>query len=108
MIRALLLAPLFLAPGLALAQGDVQLDRTPAVSSPLPPSEPPGPDRAAREAPPADHQVLGAPPVPGATQPGRSEGFATGRDPIPPRPGAKPDAPTTEAGQIREGGGARR
>lgn len=111
MKRASLLAALLLAPGLALAQLQSG-PGAPAVSSQLPPSEPPAGSRPApgaeertgaetRTAPPADHRVLGGPPVPGARQPQRSEGFATGRDPIPPGIGdlVRPDAPTTGIGR---------
>jgi hypothetical protein len=132
MMRSALLAALLLAPGVVTAQDRLQLDREPAASARVPPSEPPGTGRSLREGPPPasgfgdpgrvgiqtrgerrtepppGHQVLPAPVVPGATQPRRSEGFATGRDPILARPGADPDAPTTDRGQIREGGGSRR
>jgi hypothetical protein len=76
----------------------------------------PGPDHRIGEAPvpgaqrrpPADHQVLGGPPVPGATQPEASEGFTTNRDRIPPGIGGliRPAAPTTDTGQQRGGRGA--
>lgn len=111
MIRIALLALPLILPGAALAQLQSG-PGAPAVSSQLPPSEPPGQSRPgpgtpepagrdaatggdARTAPPGDHRVLGGPPVPGATQPQGSEGFATSGDPIPPRPGAAPDASTT-------------
>jgi hypothetical protein len=57
----------------------------------LPPDDPP------RTAPPEGHRTLGAPPVPGATQPQASEGFTTNRDRIPPDVGQRirPDASTT-------------
>jgi hypothetical protein len=56
-----------------------------------------------RTAPPPGHQTLGAPPVPGARQPERSEGAGGTPSPIPDRPGARPDASTT--GQSGGGGG---
>ncbi|NKC31327.1 hypothetical protein [Falsiroseomonas selenitidurans] len=65
---------------------------------------PPGPadgvgaprNLAPRTAPPPDHQTMPAPPVPGARQPRRSDGWSDfGDSPIPPRPGAgrAPDNP---------------
>jgi hypothetical protein len=123
MKRIALLAPLLLAPGLALAQPELRSGReAPAASSQLPPSSPSGnsypgprgpvpqpePERQrsfnddesgapARTAPPADHQVLGGPPVPGARLPDRSSDGAATRDVIPPNIGDlnRPEATTT-------------
>jgi hypothetical protein len=51
--------------------------------------------------PPADHRVLGGPPVPGARQPAQSEGIVTNRDVIPPHVAdtVRPDAATTDTGR---------
>ncbi|WP_237217752.1 hypothetical protein [Falsiroseomonas oryziterrae] len=102
-----LLLVLLLLPGLALAQTRAGPDQ-PALSAQPPPTALPNeaadrtgaepnriPDDPPRTAPPGDHRVLGGPPVPGASQPPASEGFATSRDRIPERPGARPDASTT-------------
>jgi hypothetical protein len=108
LLPALLLLPV--AP--VVAQ---QLDRQPAANSqpprsglpadragpPSAPSRPPVGVGTPRTQPPSTerppgHQTLQAPAVPGATQPGRSEGITDfGRSPIPDRPGARPDASTT-------------
>jgi hypothetical protein len=57
-------------------------------------------DDPPRTSPPPDHRVLGGPPVPGATQPQHSEGFVGHGSPVPERPGARPDASTTNR-QVR-------
>jgi hypothetical protein len=115
MRRTALTALLLLAPGLAaapaLGQGLRSGPNEPALSAQPPPSltpneggdrsgaEPGDPNRRrddpGRRAPPADHRVLGGPPVPGAQQPSASQGYATGTNPIPERPGNRPDASTT-------------
>lgn len=97
------------APGASGGAGDPGTQRTdhirgvqPSTGGPIGDQPVPGADRR----PPADHQVLGAPPVPGATQPRSSEGFFTNRDVIPPNIGARirPDAPTTDTGQRARSG----
>jgi hypothetical protein len=97
-----LTALLLTAPGLA-AQELRSGPNAPATSAQIPPTDPaqqrtPGPDQPgaapgdtnartgaddARTSPPADHRVLGGPPVPGAQRAGESEGFAPRADPIP-------------------------
>jgi hypothetical protein len=116
----LLTALLLLSPALS-AQELRSGPSAPAANAQIPPSEPrgrsagdpnqpgaaPGDPAArtgaddARRAPPPGHTVLGGPPVPGARQPERSEGFATDRDPIPPHVGERirPDASTTGRGR---------
>ncbi|MGG5808344.1 hypothetical protein [Falsiroseomonas sp. CW058] len=117
---------LLLLPGVTLAQlrsgpdapsvgGQLppqQLSRDPAgIAQPTtqPPAETGTPrNQPARTEPPPGHQTLGAPAVPGARQPERSEGFADTGSPVPARPGARPDASTTgrdAAGQNGQGGG---
>jgi hypothetical protein len=110
-MRRALLALILIAPGLAAAQELRSGPNAPATSAQPPPTSLPNeggsatprrqgdPNRTGddpgRTAPPADHRVLGGPPVPGATQPQSSEGITTSRDRIPPRPGDRPDASTT-------------
>jgi hypothetical protein len=112
----LLLLVLLLFPGLAAAQAPRSGPSAPATNALVPPSSPgteqgnapsaaPGDPNArtgasdARTAPPPDHRVLGGPAVPGARQPGHSEGLGNspGPDPIPPDIGerVRPNASTT-------------
>lgn len=111
-LALLLIGTATVAPAQAQRSGP----NAPAASALIPPSAPPraSPDQPqaapahpdsrtgsddARTAPPRDHRVLGGPPVPGARQPDSSEGITTNRDVVPPRPGARPDAPSTDAGR---------
>jgi hypothetical protein len=108
LLPTLLLLPALAVAGIASAQQLRSGPNEPAVGAQIPPTslpneagdrsgaEPERPrDDPPRTAPPADHRVLGAPPVPGATQPEASEGFTTNRDRIPARPADRPDASTT-------------
>lgn len=108
-MRMTLLALALILPGAAEAQLQSG-PNAPSVGSQLPrtemPRDPAGPTDSpgqrgprtgdtARTAPPPGHQVLPAPELPGATPPRGGEGFGTTRNPIPDRPGARPDASTT-------------
>lgn len=113
-MRTTLLALALLLPAPVLAQQLQTGPNAPAVGAQPTPQRLPG-DRAGppsdsnpprdvtanrnddpgRTTPPPGHQVLGAPPVPGAQQPSRSEGMTNPGSPIPDRPGARPDASTT-------------
>jgi hypothetical protein len=89
------------APTTSGAPGTQSTDHIRAV----PPRPGLAPDHAevpgAERRPPADHQVLGGPPVPGAMRPEHSGGFLPRPDAIPPHIGdlVRPDAPTTGTGR---------
>ncbi len=80
------------------APGTQSTDHIRAV--PATPEHEPGrvPVPGSERRPPADHRVMGGPPVPGATRPDSSTGFAPRPDPIPPNIGeqVRPNAPTTD------------
>jgi|GEM_PF-3204016 len=111
MTRPALLVLALLAPGLAAAQQTQAGPNAPALSAQPPPTltpneggdrsggEPGDPNRRGddpgRTSPPPGHRVLGGPPVPGARQPETTEGRDTVRNPVPQRPGDRPDASTT-------------
>jgi hypothetical protein len=118
-VMKILLPPTLLAALFALPVAAQQLDREPAAGSRPPPTRMEG-DRAGpptsldqppvgtgaprdmppRTEPPAGHTTLPAPAVPGQAQPNRSEGAGQlGRSPVGERPGARPDASTTRAGE---------
>ena len=113
-MRTTILALTLLLPVAAVAQPRQSGPDAPATSAQPTPQRLPG-DRAGppadanaprdvtanrnddpgRTTPPPGHQVLGAPAVPGAQQPQRSEGMGSTTSPVPERPGARPDASTT-------------